>query len=338
MRSAQVTIKDIAKMLGVSPSTVSRALKDHPDISPETKKKITETAKKLNYNPNYLALSLKKSKSNTIGVIIPELVHFFFSTVISGIEDISIDAGYNVMVCQSNENYEREVLNANSLLAHRVDGILISVTKESENFDHIKNLINNNIPIVFFDRVVEEIKTDVVVVDDYIGAYLVTRHLLDIGRRRIVHLAAPDLLQIGSLRKKGYLKALDEFNIQPEPELIFQCDTREKAEETVEKILALNPLPDAIFSVNDFTAIAAMQGLKKAGIKIPEQIAMAGFGNGPLGVISDPTLTTVEQKGYDIGREAARLLIERIEKNTILHPRKKVFSPALIKRESTFIT
>lgn len=337
MRSAQITIKDIAKMLGVSPSTVSRALKDHPDISPETKKKITETAEKLNYNPNYLALSLKKSKSNTIGVIIPELVHFFFSTVISGIEDISIDAGYNVMVCQSNEKYQREILNANSLLAHRVDGVLISVTKESESFDHIKKLITNNIPIVFFDRIVEEIETDVVVVDDYIGAYLATRHLLDIGRRRIVHLAAPDILHIGHLRKKGYLKALDEFNIQPQPELIFQCDTREKALETVDMILALDPLPDAIFAVNDFTAVAAMQGLKKAGIKIPEQIAIVGFGNGPLGEISTPSLTTVEQQGYEIGREAARLLIERIERNTILHPRKKTFTPTLIKRGSTFL-
>jgi DNA-binding LacI/PurR family transcriptional regulator len=336
MSSPPATIKDIARMLGISVSTVSRALKDHPDISSETKERVNETARKLNYRPNALALGLKSSKSNTIGVIIPEIVHFFFSSVISGIEDAAYEAGYNVVVCQTNEMYERETIVAKALLDHRVDGVLISIAKTSARFDHLTLLQDNGIPLVFFDRVCAFIESDAVVVDDYKGAYMATEHLISIGCKNIVHLAAPENLLIGELRKVGYCRALEDHGITVDPYNIYLCDTREKAEEKIGRILSRVPRPDGFFAVNDSTAIAVLQEVKKAGFRVPEDIAIVGFGDGPNTTICSPTLTTVEQNGYEIGYEAARFLLDRIAKcNTGIAARKKIFTPVLVKREST---
>jgi DNA-binding LacI/PurR family transcriptional regulator len=336
MSSTPVTIKDIARLLGISVSTVSRALKDHPDISAETKEKVNETARKLNYRPNALALGLKSSKSNTIGVIIPEIVHFFFSSVISGIEDAAYETGYNVMVCQTNEMYDREAMVAKALLDHRVDGVLVSVAKNSTKFDHLILLQDNGIPLVFFDRVCSFIESDAVVVDDYKGAYMATEHLISIGCKNIVHLAAPENLLIGELRKVGYCRALEDHNIPVDPYNIYLCDTSEKVEEKIGRILAREPKPDGFFAVNDSTAIAVIQHLKKAHYRVPEDIAVVGFGDGPVATIISPTLTTVEQNGYEIGYEATRYLLDRITKcATGIAARKKVFTPQLVKREST---
>ncbi|MBN1416664.1 MAG: LacI family DNA-binding transcriptional regulator [Bacteroidales bacterium] len=336
MPSTPATIKDIARLLGISVSTVSRALKDHPDISVDTKEKVNETARKLNYRPNALALGLKSSKSNTIGVIIPEIVHFFFSSVISGIEDAAYEAGYNVMVCQTNEMYERETMVAKALLDHRVEGILVSIAKTSMKFDHLTLLQDNGIPLVFFDRICSFIESDAVVVDDYKGAYMATEHLIAVGCRNIVHLAAPENLLIGELRKIGYCRALEDHNLPVDPYNIYLCDTRERVEDKITRILARTPKPDGFFAVNDTTAIAVIQEVKKAGFRVPDDIAVTGFGDGPVATIISPTLTTVEQNGYEIGYEAARFLLDRITKS-ITNPaaRKKVFEPQLIKREST---
>jgi DNA-binding LacI/PurR family transcriptional regulator len=336
MSGTPVTIKDIARLLGISVSTVSRALKDHPDISADTKEKVNETARKLNYRPNALALGLKSSKSNTIGVIIPEIVHFFFSSVISGIEDASYETGYNVMVCQTNEMYEREAMVAKALLDHRVDGVLVSVAKTSTVFDHLTLLQDNNIPLVFFDRVCSFIESDAVVVDDYKGAYMATEHLISVGCRNIVHLAAPENLMIGKLRKVGYCQALEDNNLQVDPYNIYLCDTSEKVEEKIGRILSRSPRPDGFFAVNDSTAIAVIQHIKKAGLRVPGEIAVVGFGDGPVATICSPTLTTIEQNGYEIGYEATRFLLDRITRgNTAIAARKKVFAPVLVKREST---
>lgn len=336
MSSTPATIKDIARLLGISVSTVSRALKNHPDISAETKEKVNETARKLNYRPNALALGLKSSKSNTIGVIIPEIVHFFFSSVISGIEDASYETGYNVMVCQTNEMYERETIVAKALLDHRVDGVLVSVAKTSTKFDHLTLLQDNGVPLVFFDRVCAFIETDAVVVDDYKGAYMATEHLIAVGCRNIVHLAAPENLMIGRLRKVGYCRALEDNNMQVDPYNIYLCDTSQKAEEKIGHILARDPRPDGFFAVNDSTAIAVIQQVKKAGFRVPEDIAVVGFGDGPVATICSPTLTTIEQNGYETGYEATRFLLDRISKgNAAIAARKKVFAPVLVKREST---
>lgn len=332
----QITIKDIARMLGISVSTVSRALKDHPDISQETKDKVNEVAKKMNYRPNALALGLKSNRSNTIGVIIPEVVHFFFSSVMSGIEDLAYEAGFNVMLCQTNEMYEREVMVTQALLDHHVDGVLISVAKSTVKFDHLTRFNNNKTPVVFFDRICPYISADSVTVDDLKGAYLATSHLISTGCKNIVHLAAPENLLIGKLRKDGYVQALQENNIYADPSHIYLCDTPDKVQGKFERMMQKHPKPDGIFAVNDSTAIAMIQTLQKAGIRVPEDIAVCGFGDGPLATIICPALTTIEQNGYEIGFEATRFLLERIT-NTYKSPsfRKKVLNPELKIREST---
>ena len=210
----QVTIKDIAKALGISPSTVSRALKDHPDISPKTKEKVKKLAEQLQYRPNAIALSLKHQKSFTIGLIIPEIVHHFFSSVISGVSDVAYANGYKVVITQSNESLDREVADTQALLASRVDGVLVSVAKESRNFDHLRNLEKNGIPIVFFDRAVDSIVTDKVVVDDVNGAFQAVTHLLEQGCKRILLLTSPSHLLITKNRIEGYRRALARHNIE----------------------------------------------------------------------------------------------------------------------------
>jgi len=213
MRSNQITIKDIARILGISPSTVSRALKDHPDLNTDTKKAVNELASKLKYQPNAVALSLKNSRSNTIGIIIPEIVHYFFSSVISGIEDVASQKGYTVIICQSNESYDREVANAKALLSHRVDGILISISKETQSFDHFLNLQEGGIPLVFFDRIAPQISADQVIIDDKEASCRATRHLIEAGCKRITHFAGPQNLLIGLNRLQGYLDAHKEANL-----------------------------------------------------------------------------------------------------------------------------
>lgn len=336
MKSHQVTIKDIAKTLGISVSTVSRALKDHPDISPETKSLVQEMARKMSYEPNALALNLRRNKTNTIGVIIPEIVHHFFSSVISGIEDVAYDRGYNVMVCQSNENYNREVINAQALLANRVDGMLISIAKTTPDFDHFRNFLNRNIPMVFFDRVCPDILTDRVITNDEMGAFLAVEHLISVGCRRIAHFSASQNLLIGQGRLAGYQRALKQYGHPFDPSLIILCDTYELVLEKAEKFFSNHPEVDGIFAVNDSTAIAAMQYIIRSGRNVPKDIAVAGFGDGPNALITCPTLTTVEQKGYEMGTEAIKLLLHKIENDVPADSfQTKVLTPSLIAREST---
>jgi LacI family transcriptional regulator len=336
MRAHQVTIKDIAKVLGISVSTVSRALKDHPDISEETRNQVKELARKLNYEPNALALSLRRNKSNTIGIIIPEIVHHFFSSVISGIEDVAYDSGYTVMVCQSNETYEREVINAQALLSNRVDGVLISISKTTLDFDHFRNFINQGIPLVFFDRICPELNTDRVITNDEGGAFIATEHLINIGCKKVAHFAAPQNLLIGQGRLAGYLRALKQYKLNYDPNLVLHCDTMEQAEEKTIDFLNRYTDVDGIFAVNDSTAIGIMKMLQKMEKRIPQDIAVIGFGDGPNALIVSPTLSTVEQKGYEIGAEAVKLLINKIENETPTDSfQTKVITPTLIARGST---
>ena len=336
MKSHQVTIKDIAKVLGISVSTVSRALKDHPDISEETKKQINELAHKLNYKPNALALSLRSNKTNTIGVIVPEVVHHFFSSVISGIEDVAYDNGYNVLMCQSNESYEREVINAHALSSNRVDGVLISVSKTTLDFDHLRNFINQNIPMVFFDRICPEIITDRVIFNDEAGGFMATEHLIKMGCRKIAHFAAPQNLLIGQGRFAGYQRALRQYMIPYDNCLVLHCDTREDCLELAPGFFSQNPDVDGIFAVNDSTAIATIQQIQRLGKSVPDDIAVIGFGDGPNALIAYPSLTTVEQKGYEMGKESITLLIHKIENETAADSfQTKVLTPSLIERDST---
>ncbi len=336
MKSGQITIKDIAKELGISPSTVSRALKNHPDISEETKQAVNELAKRYKYQPNAVALSLKHSRSNTIGVIIPEIVHYFFSSVISGIEDVAYNAGFTVIICQSNERYDRELTNANALLAHRVDGILVAVSKTTTDFQHIYNLREQNIPLVFYDRIIPGFFADQVIIDDFDAAYEATKHLVEVGCKHIAHFAGPQNLLIGKQRKEGYLKALKQYSLPILDELVFEADTFEKAHIASDKLLKLETRIDGIFAVNDLTAIGAMQALQKKNIKIPEEIAIIGFSDGRFSGITNPTLTSVDQHGYEMGTVACEMLIKRIISEVKDYPYEtKVLKTDLIVRGST---
>jgi LacI family transcriptional regulator len=336
MKNSPITIKDIARELKISASTVSRALKNHPDISSETKNAVKELALKYNYQPNAVALSLKQRRTNTIGVIIPEIVHYFFSSVISGIEDVAYNAGFNVIICQSNEKYDREVVNVRTLLANRVDGILASITKETLDYDHFYKIQENDVPLVFYDRVVPNFKADQVIVDDLEAAYNATMHLIKGGRKKIVHFAGPQNLLIGQLRKEGYLKAMCEAGFQVLDKWIIEADNFEKARIETLNLLEEKIEFDGIFAVNDLTAIGGMQTLLKMGVKIPKQVAVVGFSDGRLSGITDPALTSVDQHGYEMGTIAAEMLLNRIKGNNSESPFEiKVLNTNLIVRSSS---
>ena len=333
--NSQVTIKDIAKTLGISASTVSRALKNHPDISKETKDLVNELAKKLRYKPNAVALSLKNSKTNTIGVIVPEIINYFFSTVISGIEKVAYEAGYNVMICQSNENYEREIINAQALFSNRAAGALISISKQTTDFAHLETLEESGMPLVFFDRVPEGFESDHVVIDDKKAAYNAVCHLIDSGCRRIAYLAAADSLVIGKYRSQGYKQALNDNNIPYNEDYMIVADSFELAAAATRKLMQLPIPPDGIFAVNDLTAIGAMKTLQKMGIAIPEKVAVMGFSAGSFSDITTPTLSSVDQHGYEMGTRAATLLLDRI-KTPKTGPGETIFiNTNLVLREST---
>lgn len=336
MKAHLTSINDIAKALGVSASTVSRALKDHPDISEATREKIKAFAEKVNYRPNALALSLKKQVSHTIGIVVPEIVHHFFSSIISGIEDIAYSKGYRVMICQSNEDFTREEMNVQALLDHRVDGLLVCISKSTKDFSHFLSVYRSGIPMVFFDRVCKEIDTDRVITDDFNGARLITSHLINTGCRRILHLGTHPQLHIGQERLQGYLQALNDHKITPIPELILRCDTPGEVLARKGELAKLAKNIDGIFAVNDSTAVAVMQILRNEGFSIPGDISIAGFGDDPIADMVDPQLTTLEQQGYHMGQEAMNLLLERLtDKKDISESRVKVFQPELKIRRTT---
>ncbi|MCF8380832.1 MAG: LacI family transcriptional regulator [Bacteroidales bacterium] len=336
MKAHNVTIKDIARELGVSPSTVSRAIKDHPDISTETKKQVKELVEKLKYKPNAVALSLRSRKTNMIGVIVPQIVHHFFSSVISGIEETAMAGGYNVMIFQSNESYDREVLNVQGLINSRVDGALVSISKESKKFGHFRELIENETPLVFFDRAPEEIEADKVVVDDFAGAFDATEYLIKTGCRRIAHFAAPQHLQIGYKRQRGYISALEKNGIVVDDDLIVKCDTLDEALVITPKIMSLPNPPEAIFTVNDLTAAGVLKALKKLGLKVPEDVSVIGFTDGLVSTVTDPALSTISQHGFDLGKTAAGILLKRISSGIeITDPVTEVLKTNLVIREST---
>ncbi len=341
MKYNQVTIKDIARELGISPSTVSRALKDHPDISPETKKAVNELAEKLNYQPNIVALSLRQSKTNTLGVIIPEIVHFFFSTVISGIEDVAYSAGYNVILTQSNESSQRERTDMKALFNSRVDGMLLSLSRETTTFDHIDSMMAKGVPMVFFDRVYDHPNASKVIVDDFSGAKEATLHLIEQGCKRIAHIEGSTNLDITKQRLEGYLEALKEKNMPIDKSLIIPCHEAsiEEGKKSTEKLLSMTPLPDGIFATNDPVAMGAMQAIREKGLKIPQDIAVVGFSNWLFSSMMDPPLSSVDQPGFEMGQEATRLLIRQIEtkskEDIDPKPETKVLKTKLIVRASS---
>ena len=334
----RITLKKIAKEFGVSISTVSKALKDSHEISEETREKIKTFADYYNYKPNSLALQLRNQRTSVIGVVIPEIVHHFFSTVINGIEQYANKKGYNVMVCLSNESYEKEVSNFAVLTNGSVDGLIVSVareTQENQIYKHFEALISDDFPLVLFDRIIDEIKCDKVIIDDIGGAYKATNHLIEIGAKRIALITTQDYITVGSLRKEGYLKAIVSNGIAIDESLIFKIDDTKDLYEQIQKIINVKNPPDAILAVNEIYAAIALKTAKAKGLSVPKDIAIIGFTSGLISEFTYPPLTSVEQHGDLMGRQAAELLINRIESTAPNEFQKEVISPNLKIREST---
>lgn len=333
----KITIKTIAKELGVSTSTVSKALKDSHEISTETKEKIQAYANYYNYKPNHLALQLRNQKTKVIGVILPKIVHHFFSTVIMGIEDGANEKGYNIMVCFSNESYKKEVETLKVLSNGSVDGIIISIaseTLENKDFDHFKGLVSEEIPLVLFDRVVDDILCDKVVVDDVSAGYKATQHLLDNGRKKIALITTPDHVNVGALRRQGYEKALIEAYIKKDENIIVKIDEKVDITAQIQKVFESDV--DGVFAVNEIYAAITMRLAKENGLKVPEDLAVIGFTDGLISEYSSPSISTVAQHGFTMGKQAVELLIERIEKESeTIKPKRIVISSELKIREST---
>jgi LacI family transcriptional regulator len=332
----QVTMKEIAKKLGVSVSTVSRALKDSPELHPDTKKRIVEMAKSMNYQYNLLAQSLRISRSKVLGVIVPELTSHFFSSNISGIQDTAYKRGYNIMICQSNESYEQEKANIKTLVSSQVDGLLISLSRETKNYAHLQELYDREIPFIMFDRVTEEIPVSKVTVDDAHGAYLAVNHLLEQGCRKIAYFSGPEDLYISKKRKEGYLEALKEFGISEKESRIYITDlTPEMNRQITMRMLKEEDRPDAIFAMIDPLAVDVMMVLKENGIKIPEEIALAGFTNNPTSAVVEPSLTTVSQPGYEMGQLATNHLLDQLDEVVSDDPESFILLTTLVVRDSS---
>ena len=312
-----ITIKDIARALGLSASTISRALRGSHEISPETKKLVIEYAEQYNYRPNPIALSLKERRNRSIGVIVCEIANNFFSQAINGIESIAYNRGYHVIISQSHESYEREVVNVAHLSSRSVDGLLVSLSTETENVEHFKKLHEKGLPIVFFDRVTDEIETFKVVVDNYKGAYDAIRQLIGAGYQRIAHLASSAHLSITKERLEGYKAALRDSHIPVNESYIKYCNhggmINAEIENAVKELMQLKVRPDAIFCAGDRLTIGGLTAIKSLGIKIPGQVALVGFTNSALVELIEPSLSAVKQPAFEMGQTATELLIKLIE-------------------------
>lgn len=331
-----ITITDLAERLNLSASTVSRALRNHPDISDKTKNRVQKAADRANYQPNLIAQSLQNKRSNNIGVIVPEIRNSFFSTVISGIEDLAYESGYTIMVCQSNDTFHREIINTRALAANRVAGMLVSTSQETTSFDHFKQVISQDVPIVLFDRVVEELAVPKVVVDDFNGAYQAVSHLIKTGRTRIAHLTGSNSLYVGRKRREGYEAALREHGLPVQDAYIIRGGYHEEdGRRGAMKLLELSEMPDGLFAINDPVALGAFVYLQDQQVRIPEQIGIVGFSDNPNASLIRPALTTINQPAYEIGKTAASILLDILNGDMEKQDTTIMLETKLIVREST---
>ena len=312
----KITLKKIAKEFDVSISTVSKALKDSHEISVEMKEKIQAFANYYQYRPNSLALNLRNQKTKTIGVILPEIVHHFFTKVITGVEQLANEKGYNVMICVSNESYEKEVLNLEMLANGIVDGIIVSISKETEERDdyrHFTELMRNGIPLVMFDRVVDQINCNKVIADDVGGAFQATDYLIRNGCSRVALITTPDYVVVGNERKQGYLKALKEHGVPVRENFVIKVQQENEIEGRLQELFSGPEVPDGIFAVNEIYAAIAMKVCRKNGYEVPGDIEVIGFTDGLISEFTTPSMTTVAQHGRHIGRKALELLLDEID-------------------------
>ena len=309
-------MKDIAEALGVSVATVSRALKDSPRISAEQRERIKSYAKEHDYFPNVLAECLRTNvmrTSKAIGVIVPQFEHFYFSSVLSGINQEAMSHGYTMMVSESFDEYEAETLICKRFMENRVCGVIVSEAKNTVRYEHFKRIIDNHMPLVFYDRICTGVNSDRVVVDDYQGAFNAVNYMIERGCRRIAFYGSPMTMEISKNRYNGYRDALLHNGLKPEERFFRICDNRIDAEAITPELLSQEEIPDAFFAVNDDTAIGILYTAKRMGYRVPDDISICGFTNGQRAVSSDPMLTTVEQRGVRVGEEAANILISKVE-------------------------
>ncbi len=335
----KVTLKQIAKELDVSISTVSKSLRDSSEISEDTRLKVQAFAKLYNYKPNLIALSLKNKKTKTIGIIIPEIVHHFFATVISGIEHVANEKGYNVIVCLSDESFDKEVINMEMLANGSIDGFIMSLSKETQqrkDFHHISEVINQGMPVVMFDRVTNDVLCDKVIIDDSLAAHQAVESLINNGMKKIGLITTVDYVSVGKLRTDGYVKALLSNGIHLNNDLIVKIEDIDNCSTQIEELISKNEL-DSIFAVNELFAVTAIKIAKKLQRNVPEDIAVIGFTDGIISNYSSPSITTVSQNGIKMGNKAAQMLIERLESEDEENEQyiTEVIETHLVQREST---
>lgn len=314
MKKRKVTIHDIARELRIDSSTVSRALGNSPRVKPKTRELVLKMADELGYQPNMLASNLRKSKSNTIGVVVPRISRHFFSSVIAGIDEITYQAGYNVLICQSLDEYEREKKLIKTLLANQVDGVLLSVSMETNDVAHLMDLEKHGIPLVFFDRFNDGLKAGRVVIDDFKAAFDATEHLIKNGCHNIVHFSGPQDVSIYKDRLNGYISALKKNGLDVNQDSILTSRLMgEDGVSCVDQLMTWATLPDGIFSANDTAAIGAVQRFRELGVEIPKDVAIVGFSNEPVSSVLEPSLTTIDQPGFEMGKMASNMLLEDIK-------------------------
>ncbi|HEX9979586.1 MAG TPA: LacI family DNA-binding transcriptional regulator [Flavobacterium sp.] len=335
----KVTLKQIARELDVSISTVSKSLRDSPEISEDTRQKVQAFARLYNYKPNNIALSLKNRKTKTIGIIIPEIVHHFFATVISGIEQVANESGYNVIVCLSDESFDKEVLNMEMLANGSIDGFIMSLSKETQlraDYHHITEIINQGMPVVMFDRVTNDILCDKVIIDDKAAAYDAVHNLINKGMKKIALVTTVDYVSVGKLRTDGYIKALLDNDIPFDEHLVIKIEDMDHCEEKIRPVIE-NEKIDAVFAVNELFAVTALKIAGSAGLRVPDDLSVIGFTDGIISRYSTPSITTVSQNGIKMGRKAAKMLIDRLEshEDEEEHYKTEVIETHLIEREST---
>ena len=310
----EVTIYDIAKIMLLSPATVSRALNDHPAINSKTKLSVMSKAAELGYRSNTFASNLRRKSTNTLGVIVPRLDSSFMSAVLAGMEAVANQAGYNLLISQSLESHGKEKTNVKTMYNSRVDGLLVSVAYDTEGFEHFENFVKKNIPVLFFDRVFDHPACASIVIDNVRAGFEITSHLIERGCRRIMHVTGNLKRNVYADRYQGYMNALTANGLAPDESLVLVTDLSQKAgAEAIEQLAKMHEKPDGIFIANDICAVACVQALKKRGYNIPEDIAVAGFNNDPVSQVIEPNLTTFFYPGREMGEVAVRTMINHLK-------------------------
>lgn len=338
MRNTPVTIKDIARSLNISISTVSRALRGMPEIHVDTRAAVMRLAEELDYQPNQLAKNLLKSQTRTIGVIVPNLSYYYFSAMLNSIEEAAMQAGYSVLVCQSNESYLREATHIQNLLRSQVEGFILSLSRDTDNCEHVERLVRKGIPLVLFDRYADAIRADKVIVDNREAAFKATMHLIENGCRRIAVLAGPPQLHISNERLAGYRAALVSAGLEEDRAYVLHCDfTPERTRLQTIALMKMHEPPDGLLTISDRIAFTALFALKERGVRVPDDVAVVSFNNEPLCDFLTPSLSSVSQPIQDMGMETVRLLLKQLEASgTESQPvETRVMATELVIRESS---